>query len=180
MLKGHFERYYKICSYLLAKSSVVWPTYQSFLEKKKKKSFRWIYLRRKRSFKTTAQGPGSTSEHGLSCYIFRIIPFIRGMRAISGILGTDAELQHPEPVTAQLGEILLSYMQGFWAQLLSTPLLPVRALKKANSLCLPCWIAVVYIFCKKMTPRQWTTKLLSTWCLPFHLCSEKRQRKKGS
>lgn len=91
MLKSHFERHSKLCSYLVAKSSVVWPTYQSFPQEKKK-SFRWIYLRRKRSFKTTAQGPGSTSEHELSCYIFRIIPFIRGMRDISGILGPDSEL----------------------------------------------------------------------------------------
>lgn len=89
MLKSHFERHSKLRSYLVAKSSVVWPTYQSFPQEKKKKSFRWIYLRRKRSFKTTAQGPGSTSEHELSCYIFRIIPFIRGMRDISGILGPD-------------------------------------------------------------------------------------------
>lgn len=30
MLKSHFERHPKICSYLVAKSSVVWPTYQNF------------------------------------------------------------------------------------------------------------------------------------------------------
>lgn len=34
-LESHFERHFKFCSYLVAKSSVVWLTYQSFQEKKK-------------------------------------------------------------------------------------------------------------------------------------------------
>lgn len=93
MLKSHFEGILKFALILLPNHRWFDPYIRVFLKKKKEeKSFRWIYLRRKRSFKTTAQGPGSTSEHGLSCYIFRIIPFIRGMRDISGILGHDSEL----------------------------------------------------------------------------------------
>jgi len=42
-LKSHFERHSKICSYLVAKSSVVWPTYQSSPQEKKKSSDESIY-----------------------------------------------------------------------------------------------------------------------------------------
>lgn len=43
-LENHFERHFKFCCYLLAKSSVVWLTYQSFQAEKKKASDQPIYV----------------------------------------------------------------------------------------------------------------------------------------